>query len=98
MSCEVLSQNSCVGVGVVTTDDNYCSDAVLLANISNDSELLVGLQFGSAGTDDVETAGISVLVDVFVIKDYIAVFDQTAGAALEAVQNVFRVGSFQSIV
>ena len=34
--CEVLSKNCSIGIGIVTTDDNNCSDAVLLANFSSD--------------------------------------------------------------
>ena len=60
---EVLSQYSCVGVGIVATDDNDCGDAMLLADFSSDCELFLSLQFGSAGTDDIETAGVSVCID-----------------------------------
>ena len=71
---------------------------MLLANLCNNCELLLGLQLSSAGTDDVKAAGVAVLVDIFVVKDDIAVFKQTAGAALEAVENVVLVGCLQSIV
>ena len=33
---------------------------MLLADFSSDCELFLSLQFGSAGTDDIETAGVSV--------------------------------------
>ena len=51
-----------VGVGIVATDDNDCGDAVLLANLlPRSANCSSSLQFGSAGTDDIETAGVSVL-------------------------------------
>ena len=61
---------------------------MLLADFSSDCELFLSLQFGSAGTDDIETAGVSVCIDILVIKNKIIVFDQTARTVLEAVQYV----------
>jgi len=57
---------------------------MLFACFSNNCELLVCLQFCSAGTDDIKAAGISELVDVFIIKYKVVILDQTAWAALEA--------------
>ena len=65
---------------------------MLLADFSSDCELFLSLQFGSAGTDDIETACVSVCIDILVIKNKIIVFDQTARTVLEAVQYVLRVG------
>ena len=65
---------------------------MLLADFSSDCELFLSLQFCSAGTDDIETAGVSVCIDILVIKNKIIVFDQTARTVLEAVQYVLRVG------
>ena len=91
--CEVLSKNCSIRIGIVTTNDNNCSDAVLLANFSCYLELLLGLELCSAGTDDVETAGVAELIDVFVVEDQVFVLDQSARAALESVKDVLRVGS-----
>ena len=71
---------------------HFVDPAVLLANFTYDGKLLGGFQFGSAGTDDIKTAGVSVFVDKSVVKDHVIVFDQTAGAALEAVEHVFGIG------
>ena len=98
MSSTVFSQNGCVGVGVVTADDNDGSDAVLPAYLYDNFKLFFLFQFGSAGTDDVEAAGVSVPVDEFIIKYDIVVIDQAAWAALETIQFVFLVGSLQGIV
>ena len=51
-----------------------------------------------AGTDDIETAGVAVSVDVVVLKNNEVIVQQTGGAALEADQNVLGVGSLQGIV
>ena len=82
VSGKVLGQNGSVGVGVVAADDDQSGDAVLLAVFGNDGELLLGLQLGAAGTDDVKTAGVAELVDILVVEDDIVVLQQTAGAAL----------------
>jgi len=95
---KVLCQHCGVGVGVVTADDHDGVDAVLLADLCNDGKLLLGLQLGSAGADDIEAAGVAVPVDILVVEDDIVVFKQTAGAALEAVENVVLIGSLQSVV
>ena len=89
--CKVLSKNCGIGIGIVAADDNNCGDAVLLANFRCNGELLLGLQLGPAGTDDVESAGVAVLIDVFVVEDQVVVLDQTARAALESVEDVFLV-------
>ena len=96
--CKVLSQNCCIGIGIVAADDNNCGYAMLLANLGNDSELLLSLQLGTAGTDDIESAGISVCVNELIVELYIIIVDQSAGAALETVQYVLLVGSLQCVV
>ena len=88
----VLSQNGGVGVGVVTADDDQRVDAVLFAVFGDNGELLLRLQLGAAGTDDVKTAGGAILIDIFVIEDDEIVVQQTTGTALETDQDVFGVG------
>ena len=70
-------------------DDDDGGDAVLLADALGNGELLLGFQLGSAGADDVKSAGVAVLVDVFVVEDQVVIFQQAAGAALEAVEDIF---------
>ena len=74
VSSHVLCKNCCVGVGIVTADDYDSGKAVLLGNFGNNLELLFSLKFGSAGTDDIETACISVSIDESIIKLYIVIF------------------------
>ena len=94
----VLSQNSGVGVGVVAADDDQRVDTVLAAVGDNDLKLLLGLQLGTAGADDVEAAGVAVLVDVLIAENDEVVIQQAGGAALEAIQFIFLVGGLQGIV
>ena len=94
----ILSKYCCVRVGIVAADDHDRGDAVLLAVLRYDLELRNGLKFGSAGADDIETAGISVLIDELVCHLDIIIVDQTARAALEAEKNIILVGCFQCIV
>ena len=94
----VLCQDGSVGVGVVAADDDQGVDTVLLAVFHNNGELLLGLQLGTAGTNDVEAAGVAVLVDVLVTEDDEVIIQQAGGTAFEAIQLVFLVGSLQGIV
>ena len=98
MSCKIFSQNSSVCIRVITTDDYDSSDAVLLAHALGNGELLLGFQLGSAGADDVKSAGVAVLVDVCVVKDHVVVFQQTAGAALKAVEDILLVAGLQRVI
>ena len=95
---KILGENRGVGVGVVAADDDDGGDAMLLADALGNGELLLGFQLGSAGADDVKSAGVAVLVDVFVVEDYVVVLQQAAGAALEAVEDVFLVAGLQRVV
>ena len=98
VSGKILGQHRGVGVGVVAADDDDGVDAVLLAHARRHGELLLGFQLGSAGADDVESAGVAELVDVCVVKDQVIVFQKTAGAALEAVEDIVGIGCLQGIV
>ncbi len=98
VSSKVLGQNGCIGVGVVAADDDNSGDAVAFAYFCNHCELLFGFKLGSAGADDIETSGISVLVDILIIKDDIVVVQKAAGAALKAVQYVGGAGCLKRIV
>ena len=71
---------------------------MLPAGFGNNRELLFGFQLGTAGADDVESAGVAVLVDVRVVKNQIVIVKQTAGAALEAVQDIILIGCLQRVV
>ena len=71
---------------------------MLFADFRRHGELLFRLQFRAAGADDVETAGIAELVDVFVVENDVFVIQKTARAALEADEDVLRIRCLQRIV
>ena len=98
MGSHVFSQHSGVGVGVVTADDDDGGQAVLLRHFGHDFELFFRFQFGTAGTDDIETAGVPVGVDVLVGEFDVVVIDQSGGAALEAEQDVILVGGLDGVI
>ena len=98
MCCHVLSKYTSVGVGIVSTNDNDSSDAMFFANLCCNLKLLFGLQFGSSGTDDIESTGISVLVDICIIKYDEIVFDQSAWTTFETNQNILFIGCLQCII
>ena len=98
MSCEIFSQDCCVCVGVIAADDDDCCNAVLLAYFSCDCELFFCLELCSAGSDDVKSASVSELIDIFIVKDQIVVIQESARTVLESVKNIFFICCFQSIV
>ena len=98
MGGHIFGQHRGVGVGVVAADDDDGGQAVLLRHFGNDPELFLSLQLRTAGTDDIETAGIPVLVDVFVGELDEIVVDQSGGTALEAKEYVALVRSLERVV
>ncbi len=71
---------------------------MLLGNLLNNCELIRSLQFRSAGTDDIETAGVAVLIDKCIVKLNIGIIQKTARAALETEKYIVLVGSLQSVI
>ena len=96
--CHILGQNCRVRVGVVAADDNDRGDAVLLADLCCHRELLLGLKLGPAGADDIEAAGIPVLIDVLIFHDDVIILKKSARAALESIQNIVLIGCLQRII
>ena len=73
---EVFTENSSVGVGVVTTDDHDSVELLGLGNSHALLELFFSFELGTAGLDDVESASVAVSVhDLFVDHDELAVFE-----------------------
>ena len=71
---------------------------MLPGNFRDDLELFLCFKFCSAGTDDIESACISVCINELVIKLYIIIVDQSGRAALEAEKNIVLVGSLKCII
>ena len=98
MGGHILRKHARIGVRIVAADNNDGSNAVLLANLCGNGKLLFGLQLGSSGTDDIKSAGISVLINISILKHNIIVLNQSAGASLEANQDILFIGCLQGIV
>ena len=94
MRRKVFSQNRRIGIGIVAADDDDRRNSMLLADIRNDRELFVRFQLRSAGTDDIESACVAVLVDVGIIKNQIIIFNQTDRTVFKAIENVFFIRGF----
>ena len=94
----VLSEHASVGVRVVTTDDDYGLDAEFLTNLNTVIELPSLFEFGTTGTDDIEAAGVTVLVDDGAGEFLILTVNQTGRTTEEAVQFILRVEGFQTVI
>ena len=94
----VLSESSCVCVGVVTADDDDSCEAVLLSIVCNSLELLNCLELCSAGTDDIESACVPVCVDELVVELYIIILKKSVRTALESEKNVLGICSLKCVI
>ena len=71
---------------------------MLFADLSSYCKLLLRFQLRAAGTDDIKTSGIAVLIDVSIIKNDVVIFQQSAGAALKPIEDILFVGRFQRVI
>ena len=94
----VFSESSSVCVGIVAADDHDSGETVLFCIFSNSVELLFCLELCSAGTDDVETACVSVCVDELVVELYIVVLKKSVRSLLEAEELILRICSLKSVI
>ena len=93
----VLCQHAGVGVRVVTADDYNSLDAQFLAHLNAVVELPSLFEFGTTRTDDIESAGVTVLVDDLFGQFLILALDQTGRTAQETVELVGWVKFLQSV-
>ena len=94
----VLCQYASVGVRVVAADDNYRFDTQFVANLDTVVELPCLFQFGTTRADNVETAGVAVVVNHFIGQQGVLAFNQAARTAQETIELVLRVEGFQPVV
>ena len=94
----VLGQHTGIGIGVVSADDYQCLDAQLTENLDAALKLGFLLQLGATRTNDIETAGVAILVDELIGKLDILVVDQAAGTHQEAVKLALGIEALDAIV
>ena len=73
----VLCQHACVGVRVVTADDHNSLDSELLAHLNAVVELPGLFKFGTPRADDIESTGVTVLIDDLLGQFLILALDQS---------------------
>ncbi len=82
----VFGEHAGVGVGVVAADDDDGLDAEFLADFKTLIELVGLFEFGASGADDVEAAGVAVVVDDVGGELDVLMVDESRWAAEEAVE------------
>ena len=93
-----ICQNTGVGIGVISADDDQRGDPALFAVFPGGDELLFGLKFGTSGTDHIESAGIAVGVDDLIGQLHRLVFDQTVGSLEETEDAAVGVEALESVI
>ena len=93
----VLSEHASIGVRVVTTNDNNGLDTEFLAHFDTVVELPSLFEFGTTGTDNIETTGVTVFVNNLGSQLLILTFNQTARTSEETVQFIGRIEAFEAI-
>ena len=94
---DVFRQHAGVGVGVVAADDDEGVELMSLHGGESALELLFRFQFRSAASNDVEAAGVAVILDEGRSEIDEFVFDQTGWPAQEAYEIAFRRGGLDAV-
>ena len=94
----VFGQDAGVGVRVVAADYHEGLDAELAEDLDTALELGFLLQLCPSGADDVESAGIAVLVDEGIREFHVLVVNQAARSHEEAVKLAFGVQRLHAVV
>jgi len=93
----VFGEHAGIGVGVVTTNDYESLDVESLKDLKTLVELLLLLELGTAGTDDVETTGVAVLVDDVASELNVIVLNEAGRAEDEAVETVLGIEALDAV-
>ncbi len=88
LGCIVFCQYTCIGIGVVAANDDNGFDVELADDFKTFLKLFNLLQFGSSGTNHVETARVAIFVNDIGCQFHIVMIDQTAGTQDEAKQAI----------
>ena len=94
----VLGEHTGVGITIITTNNNDSLDTQLFAYLDTIVELPCLFQFGTSGTDDIETAGITVLINDVARQFLILSVNQSGRTAEEAVEFVIRIEGFETVI
>ena len=93
----VFCEDCSVGVGVVTTDDDQRTDVELLEDLETLVELSRLLELRTARADDVEAAGIAVLVDDIGRQLDVVVLYETVRTHEEAIETAVGMDLLQTV-
>src|SRR5690606_24607744 len=94
---EVLRQDGRVGVGVVPAYDHDRVEFQALDHLDAPIELVRSLELGASRTDDVEAAGIPVLIHLFGGDGFVFPLFQSAGAAQKSEDLALRMNGFDAV-
>ena len=94
---EELSQDGCVGIGIIATDDDQGGNVVALANFCTDFELFFTFKFCASTSDDVKPTCIAIGGKIVSVDDSVGILENARGPPLESVEVVLRVCSLQGI-
>ena len=97
LSLVVFSEHASVGVRVVATDNHDSTDIQFLDDFQTLFELVNGFKFGTARTDDVETASVAILVDNIASELHIVVINKSTRSHEEAIQAVSLVQRLKTV-
>ena len=94
----VFSQQTGVGIGVVTADDYQRLDSKFFTVLLGRLEMFFGFQFSTSGTDHIKTTGIAVGVNDLIRQKDLFTFNQTVRPLEEAVKFARRIQRFQPVI
>ena len=98
MRCHIFGQYRCIGIGIITANDNNGRHAMLPADLHNKLKLLLCLQLGPARTDNIKSACISISIDICIIKYKIVILQKPTRSAFKAKQDIVRIRCLQGII
>ncbi|MPM94549.1 hypothetical protein SDC9_141695 [bioreactor metagenome] len=93
----IFGQHACVGVGIVSSDDNQRTDVEFLQNLQSFVKLLFLLELCTSRTDNIKTARVAVLVDNIGSKFFIFVVYQSCRTQDKPIKPAIRVQPFDPV-
>ena len=87
----VLSQNTCICIRVITTDNNQCFDTEFTQNLNSALKLSFLLKLCTTRTYNVETTSVTIFVYKSISKLDVLMINQTARTHKETIQFAVRI-------